>query len=89
MLNLFTMVTIQQYEDFNAKEENPIEKFSDLLNNFKEAWNKYSLDKDRGYRIKVINLNNFFFDLQGDLSQGYKKELDAIKKYVTELNLLK
>ena len=89
MLNLFTMVTIQQYEEFNAKEENPIEKFSDMVSNFKDSWNKYSLDKDKGHRIKIKNLINFFIDLNGDLSVNYDKNMEEIKKYISELNLLK
>ncbi len=88
MLNLFTMVTLQQHEDFINKEENPIEKFSDMINSFKVSWNKYSLDSDKGYKMKSNNLYNFFLDLTGDLSKGYVKEKYIIKKYISELNLL-
>ena len=88
MLNLFTMVTIQQYEEFNSKDENPIEKFEDLITYFKESWNKFSAYKDKGYRIKNANLVYFFNELQGELSNGYFRDIDNIKQYINDLNIL-
>lgn len=47
MLNLFILVTLQQYDEFVNKKENPIEKFSELLDNFKKAWNRFSSENDK------------------------------------------
>ncbi len=87
MLNLFTMVTLQQHEDFVSKDENPIEKYSEMIQHFKLSWNKFSIDTDKVSRMKSNNLNDFFLDLEGDLSKGYTKERNKVKKYISELNL--
>ncbi len=87
MLNLFTMVTLQQYDDFTAKEENPIDKFSDMMNSFKIAWNKYCKDGNDGYTTKASNLKYLLLSLNGELSVGYKKDFNAIMKYISDLNL--
>jgi len=89
MLNLFLLVTLQQYEDFAGKQNNPIEKFSELLNNFKHAWNKYSTESDNGYRIKNENMTNFLMDLEGQIMRNKKKRIDLLKKYIMDLGLLK
>jgi len=89
MLNLFLLVTLQQYEDFSRKENNPIEKFSELLDNFKLAWNKYSTESDNGYRIKNDNMRNFLMDFEGDIMKEKKKRIDLLNKYIMDLGLLK
>lgn len=89
MLNLFLLVTLNQYEDFYRKETNPIEKFSEIINNFKQAWNKYSTESDDGYRIKNENMTNFLGQLEGDIMKGKNKRVDLLKKYIMDLGLLK
>ena len=87
MINLFQMVILELYTNFNNKDEYPIEKYNDMINKFKGAWNKYSSYKEKGYRIHKRNLTNFFLDLQGDISKGYSKTLENIKRYASELDL--
>ena len=89
MLNLFLLVTLQQFEDFSRKETNPIEKFAELLKSFKEAWNKHSEICDRGFRIKCTKLTRFFKEFNSDIMKGKTKDLDFLKKYTLELGLLK
>lgn len=89
MLNLFLLVTLQQYEDFYRKENNPIEKFSEFLSFFKKSWNKYSTESDNGYRIKNENMTNFLSDLEGDIMRGKNKRVEFLKKYIMDLELLK
>lgn len=89
-LNLFLAIGIQRYSDFYENPENPIEKFYDLLENFKVSWNKYASDKHDGMKMKVNNLILFFKDLNGDFSESYEKENEnSIKKYIVELQLFK
>lgn len=95
MLNLFLLVTLEQYDEFVKKDENPIETFNDMLVSFKKAWNKYSTDKDKGFRIKSTNISNLFLDLvESDVihpsyDEKNKNSLDKIKKYEIDLKLLK
>ena len=91
MLNLFLLVTLQQFEDFDKKTENPIEKYNDMIECFKKAWNKYSSESDKGYRIKITQVSSFIMDLEGELINSIKdkKNLDVIKKYMLDLKLLK
>jgi hypothetical protein len=95
MLNLFLLVTLEQYDEFVKKDENPIETYNDMLVSFKKAWNKYSTDKDKGFRIKATNISNLFLDLvESDVihpsyDEKNKSSLDKIKKYEIDLKLLK
>jgi hypothetical protein len=89
MLNLFILVVLQQYDDFEQKKENPIEKFNDYLEDFKEAWNKYSTEYDNGFRISSKNVTKFMMDLKSDLiPEEIPRKLDSLKKYEMELRLL-
>jgi len=68
MLNLFILVVLQQYDEFHQKEDNPIERFSELLEHMNRVWNKMSAEDDKGERINMINVTQFLFELEGDLA---------------------
>ena len=88
MLNLFLMVTLQQYDEFTNKNYNPIEKFESFLIDFNNAWNKFSDDEDKGFRIKKIYVTQFFMELNWKkLNFPEHGKMEQIKKYVTELKL--
>ena len=88
MINLFLMVTLQQYDEFTGKKYNPIEKFESFLNEFNNAWNKYSAPEDEGFRIKKGLVTNFFNDFNWKkLNFPEYRKLEHIKKYVGELKL--
>ena len=88
MINLFLMVTLQQYDEFTGKKYNPIEKFESFLTEFNNAWNKYSTPEDKGFRIKKTLVTNFFNDFNWKkLNFPEYRKLEHIKKYVTELKL--
>ena len=88
MLNLFLMVTLQQYDEFTNKNYNPIEKFESFLIDFNNAWNKYSSDEDEGFRIKKTYVTQFFMDFNWKkLNFPEQGKMEHIKKYVTELKL--
>lgn len=89
MLNLFLLVTLQQFEDFSRKETNPIEKFGELLKNFKKAWNRHSTLQDKGFRIKCSKLTQFFKEFDSDILRVKVNDIDFLKKYILDLGLLK
>ena len=88
MINLFLMVTLQQYDEFTGKNYNPIEKFESFLADFNNAWNKYSEPEDYGYRIKKAYVVSFFNDFNWKkLSFPDQDRIEHIKKYVSEIKL--
>jgi len=88
MINLFLMVTLQQYDEFTGKKYNPIEKFESFLADFNNAWNKYSTPEDKGFRIKKGLVTNFFMDFNWKkLNFPEFRKSEHIKKYVADLKL--
>ena len=88
MINLFLMVTIQQYDEFTGKKYNPIEKFESFLSDFNNAWNKYSAPEDKGFRIKKGLVTNFFLDFNWKkLNFPEFRKTEHIKRYVADLKL--
>ena len=88
MINLFLMVTIQQYDEFTGKKYNPIEKFESFLTDFNNAWNKYSNPEDNGFRIKKGLVTNFFMDFNWKkLNFPEFRKSEHIKKYIADLKL--
>ena len=88
MLNLFLMVTLQQYDEFTNKNYNPIEKFESFLIDFNNAWNKFSDDENQGFRIKIMYVTQFFTEFNWKkLNFPEQGKNEAIKKYVSELRL--
>ena len=88
MINLFLMVTIQQYDEFTGKKYNPIEKFESFLSDFNNAWNKYTTYEDNGFRIKKNLVTNFFLDFNWKkLNFPELRKSEHIKKYISELKL--
>ena len=88
MLNLFLMVTLQQYDEFTGKNYNPIEKFESFLTEFNNSWNKFSTPVDKGIRIKQGNVINFFMDFNWKkLNFPERGKLEHIKKFVMDLKL--
>ena len=88
MLNLFLMVTLQQYDEFTNKNYNPIEKFESFLIDFNNSWNKFADDEDKGFRIKKTYVTQFFMDFNWKkLNFPEQGKSEHVKKYVTELKL--
>ena len=57
MLNLFLMVTLQQYDEFTGKTYNPIEKFEGFLTEFNNSWNKFSTFIFYGFQLEKIEFS--------------------------------
>jgi len=88
MMNLFLLVTLTQYDEFQNKSENPIENFQRIVNAFKNSWNIYSNEYDLGERTKNACLPDFIMTLNIDFIEPYKKSLDKSIMYILDLNLL-
>ena len=88
MLNLFLMVTLQQYDEFTNKTYNPLDTFESFITEFRNSWNKYSDSRDKGFRIKKMLIQNFFVDFTWKkLNFPETNKLEHIKKYILELEL--
>lgn len=44
MLNLFVLIILNDFEEYNLNKDNPVEKFKDNLEKFKEIWSEFSKD---------------------------------------------
>ncbi|MCQ2815701.1 MAG: ion transporter [archaeon] len=89
LLNLFLMVTLQQYDEFTGKAKNPVEVFEMFMNEFKSAWNKYASAPDKGLRMKKHLVPNFLMDFNWKkLHFPEENKIANVKKYVSELKLL-
>jgi hypothetical protein len=90
MLNLFLMVTLQQYDEFTNKKYNPIEKFESFLGEFNASWNKFTTPEDNGIKLKKGLVINFFMDYNWKkLNFPEKGKLEYVKKFVSDLKLRK
>lgn len=82
-------MVLQQYDQFINKKINPIEKFKELINNFKRVWNNYSNDTDKGFRIKMSHMICVIEELEWEYLSVKKSKDWEIKQYITEMDLIK
>lgn len=69
MLNMFTLVVTQQFEEFYFNPDNPITAFEDLSDKFRKTWNLFTW-KNKALKIREKNLILFFSLLPSPL--GYR-----------------
>lgn len=62
ILNLFIMVVIQNYEDFESNPSSCLHKFTKHARKFNKVWEKYS-KFSHGIEINYKNLMDFMYDL--------------------------
>jgi hypothetical protein len=84
MVNLFILITIQQYNEFAGGNENPIDQFNEILTDFRNAWHKYSNSSDKGVRIRLSNLVLMLNDLRSEVA----KDTDFTRKILLDLRVL-
>lgn len=89
MINLLLLVVLEQYDELNAKEENPIIKFNDILISYNTAWNSLSTEEEQGYTIDSSKLK----DLIGVLSKSDflllpSLTLDSLKRLLLEFKFI-
>ena len=88
-MNLFLLITLQQYNEFFSKPENPIEIFQNILDSFKSSWNKFSYDSDHGNRIKDNLLAEVFSQMNIDFLDCHQTTKDNMNKYILDLNVMR
>lgn len=85
VVQLFLLVTVQQYEEYNSRTENPVEKFNRISSAFKSSWNMYSGDK--GYKVQINQLAKVFMNINIDILKEKTSTLEKTKKYIMHLKL--
>ena len=63
MINLFILVLIHQYEEYNSNPDNPMYSFEVYLEKFKKIWSNFATDSSES-NINRKNLINFFLHLK-------------------------
>jgi len=69
MLNMFTLVVTQKFEEFYFNPDNPITSFTDMAEIFRKQWNFFTW-RTKGKKIRERSLIDFFSFLRSPL--GYK-----------------
>ena len=69
MLNLFILIIIQYFENYNLKEDNPLDMFHEKLDQFRNHFNDLRY-KTNGEKISEKYLIQFLNELEPPL--GYK-----------------
>jgi len=62
LLNLFIMVILQNYEEFESKAHSAVNIFNDIIKVFRKAWENYSVSY-QGFAIKHTDLIEFLYEL--------------------------
>ena len=73
MLNLFILIVLQNFEEYNLKKNNPLENFKENLEAFQIVWAKYSIEH-QGVRINKKYLRNMLVELAPPLGVGSAAE---------------
>ena len=89
MMNLFLLITLQQYSEFFSKSENPIEIFNNIVDSFKFAWNYKSTHINKGLRIKDSMLLEVFSMMKIDFLKKYQFSRESLQKYILDLKILR
>lgn len=83
MLSLFTLILIQEFEEYTLKPNNAAEEFMDYLNDFKRVWSKYSLEQF-GLRVFEKDLPRLVKELPFPLGPT-KDEVSDINNFVMKI----
>lgn len=73
MLNMFTLVVAQQFEEFYFNPDNPITSFQDMAEDFRKTWQVFTY-RYNGNKIKEKFLVEFFSCLKSPLGYRYVEE---------------
>ena len=63
MLDFFVLIIIQQFEDYHANPDNPLEIFLENLDEFRRVWAKYT-SQYLGKKIHSRHILKFLIELQ-------------------------
>jgi len=97
LVNLFLLIVLQEYFEFQNKGENPIEKFETIHETFTKTWNKFSEIEYQGFKMSVNNFYKFLYELatlndwelSKKLTNNGKFDFESINNYLSLLELKK
>ena len=78
MMNLFVLIILNDFEEYNLKDDNPVELFKENLESFRDIWAEYTKEY-RGQKIREKNLVAFFMELPRPLGFGDPKKKEEAK----------
>lgn len=88
MINLFILIIIQQFEDFNTEENDPIETFNKNLELFRKIWTFYGrISNSNGYYIHEKYLIDFYIKLEPPLGFGSTSERAKVALEIMKMEL--
>lgn len=85
MLNLFILIVLQDFEEYNLKKDNPLEEYKDQLENFKAVWNEFS-QEHHGVRTHFKHFKKLLVRLQPPLGVGVD-DASLIARKMVKLDL--
>lgn len=86
MINIFIIIIIQQFEEYQVDENNPIQTFKENLENFRKIWAEYSASNDSVF-INQKNLIDFYMKLEPPLGFGPKAERAKVALELMKMKL--
>ena len=89
MLNMFTLVVTQQFEETYFNPDNPISSFEELSETFTKAWRFFTTHKNKGVKIKERNLVELFSFLRPPIGYRYVEDENEEEEddYITDGNI--
>lgn len=76
MLNLFILIILNDFEEFNLKSNNPIEEFKENLEHFKQNWVEFTKEF-KGEKISSKDIIPFLRNLNPPL--GFGQNIDKLE----------
>ena len=86
MLNLFVLIILNDFEEYNLKEDNPVEQFKENLESFRASWSLFTIGY-KGQKIRERNLIPFFMSLSPPLGFGENSDKKEVAKSVMKMEL--
>ena len=86
MINVFILIIIQQFEEFQLEERNPIQTFRENLENFRKIWAEFSAGNDSVF-INQKNLIDFYMKLEPPLGFGGNNERAKVALEIMKMKL--
>eukprot|EP00825_Cyclidium_porcatum_P019509 TRINITY_DN2214_c0_g1_i1.p1 TRINITY_DN2214_c0_g1~~TRINITY_DN2214_c0_g1_i1.p1 ORF type:complete len:381 (+),score=74.92 TRINITY_DN2214_c0_g1_i1:61-1203(+) len=86
MLNLFVLIILNDFEEYNLKSDNSVEQFSNSLQAFNKCWNKFT-KQYQGEKIHQKKLIQFFMALDPPLGFGSNKNTQKIIKEILKMQI--
>lgn len=86
MINIFIIIIIQQFEEYQLEENNPIQTFKENLDNFRKIWGEFSANNNSVF-INQKSLVDFYMKLEPPLGFGSKMERAKVALEIMKMKL--